>query len=173
MPHLLIVDDEPAIRELIAEIAIEDGYTVAQAGDVRQARIQIERQKPDVALLDVQLPDGDGIKFWKDLALVDTQVVFITGYSSVDSAIAALRCGAVDYLLKPVSLRRLQGVLGELKSLSQQQPAPGASDCFVKMIGCSRAMQLLCAHIEKVAPTQATVLQIGRASCRERVCQYV
>src|SRR3546814_2082706 len=137
MPHLLIVDDEPAIRELIAEIAIEDGYTVAQAGDVRQARIQRERQKPDVALLDVQLPDGDGIQFWKDLALVDTQVVFITGYSSVDSAIAALRCGAVDYLLKPVSLRRLQGVLGELKSLSQQQPAPGASDCFVKMIGRS------------------------------------
>src|SRR3546814_12093775 len=84
MPHLLIVDDEPAIRELIAEIAIEDGYTVAQAGGVRQARIQIERQKPDVALLDVQLPDGDGIQFWKDLALVDTQVVFITGYSSVD-----------------------------------------------------------------------------------------
>src|SRR3546814_5560789 len=122
MPHLLIVDDEPAIRELIAEIAIEDGYTVAQAGDVRQARIQIERQKPDVALLDVQLPDGDGIQFWKDLALVDTQVVFITRYSSVDSAIAALRCGAVAYLLQPVSLRRLHGVLGELKSLSPQQP---------------------------------------------------
>src|SRR3546814_1987054 len=96
-------------------------------------------------LLDMKLPDGNGIELWKNTDLPNTQLVFMTAHSSVDSAIAALRCGAVDYLLKPVSLRRLQGVLGELKSLSQQQPAPGASDCFVKMIGCSRAMQLLCA----------------------------
>jgi DNA-binding NtrC family response regulator len=163
MPHLLIVDDEPAICELIAEVAVEDGYTVAKAGDIRQARIQIERQKPDVVLLDVQLPDGDGMEFWQGLDLTGTQVVFITGYSSVDSAIAALRCGAVDYLLKPVSLRRLRGVLSELKLMLQQHPLPGASDCFAKMIGKSRAMQLLCAHIEKVAPTQATVLLVGES----------
>ncbi len=163
MPHLLIVDDEPAICELISEVAAEDGYTVAHAGDIRQARIQIERQKPDVVLLDMQLPDGDGMEFWKGLALADTQVVFVTGYSSVDSAIAALRCGAVDYLLKPLSLRRLRGVLGELKLMLQQHPLPGASDCFAKMIGQSRAMQLLCAHIEKVAPTQATVLLVGES----------
>src|SRR5690606_9788909 len=104
MPHLLIVDDEPAIRDLIAEIAADDGYTVALAGDIRQARIQIQRQIPDVVLLDMQLPDGDGMEFWKDAGLTNTQVVFITGYSSVDSAIEALRCGAVDYLLKPISL---------------------------------------------------------------------
>ncbi|UYO95580.1 sigma-54-dependent transcriptional regulator [Pollutimonas sp. M17] len=163
MPHLLIVDDEPAIGELIAEVAVEDGYTVALAGDIRQARIQIERQKPDVVLLDMQLPDGDGMTFWTDAALPDTQVVFITGYSSVDSAIAALRCGAVDYLLKPLSLRRLKGVLSELKLMLQQHPMPGAADCFAKMIGRSRAMQLLCAHIEKVAPTQATVLLVGES----------
>ena len=163
MPHLLIVDDEPAICELIAEVAVEDGYTVAKAGDIRQARIQIERQKPDVVLLDVQLPDGDGMEFWQGLDLTGTQVVFITGSSSVDSAIAALRCGAVDYLLKPVSLRRLRGVLSELKLMLQQHPLPGASDCFAKMIGKSRAMQLLCAHIEKVAPTQATVLLVGES----------
>ncbi|MFW7340975.1 sigma-54 dependent transcriptional regulator [Pollutimonas sp. H1-120] len=163
MPHLLIVDDEPAICELISEVAAEDGYTVAHAGDIRHARIQIERQKPDVVLLDMQLPDGDGMEFWKGLALADTQVVFVTGYSSVDSAIAALRCGAVDYLLKPLSLRRLRGVLGELKLMLQQHPLPGASDCFAKMVGQSRAMQLLCAHIEKVAPTQATVLLVGES----------
>lgn len=163
MPHLLIVDDEPAICELISEVAAEDGYTVAHAGNIRQARIQIERQKPDVVLLDMQLPDGDGMEFWKGLALADTQVVFVTGYSSVDSAIAALRCGAVDYLLKPLSLRRLRGVLGELKQMLQEHPLPGASDCFAKMVGQSRAMQLLCAHIEKVAPTQATVLLVGES----------
>ncbi|WP_442593930.1 sigma-54-dependent transcriptional regulator [Parapusillimonas sp. JC17] len=163
MPHLLIIDDESDIRELIADIAVEDGYTVAQAGDIRQARIQIERQKPDVALVDVQLPDGDGVDFWRDTGLTETQVVFMTGSSSVDSAIEALRCGAVDYLLKPLSLRRLRGILVELKAMANQQPLPGASDCFAKMIGKSRAMQLLCAHIEKVAPTQATVLLVGES----------
>jgi len=163
MPHLLIVDDEPSIRELIAEIADEDGYTVAQAGDIRQARIQIERQKPDVVLLDMQLPDGNGIEFWKELELSGTEVVFITGYSSVDSAVQALRFGAVDYLLKPISLRRLKTVLAQLKGMLKQPPALASSDCFAKMIGKSRAMQLLCAHIEKVAPTQATVLLVGES----------
>lgn len=163
MPHLLITDDDVATRELIAEIASDEGYTVAQAGDIRQARIQIERQKPDVVLLDMQLPDGDGMAFWKNLGLPDTQVVFITGYSSVDSAIEALRCGAVDYLLKPLSLRRLRGVLSEIKGLLQEHPLPGNADCFAKMIGQSRPMQLLCAHIEKVAPTRATVLLVGES----------
>lgn len=163
MPHLLITDDDAAIRELIAEIAVDEGYTVAQAADIRGARIQIERQKPDVALLDMQLPDGDGIAFWSDLGMQDVPVVFITGYSTVDSAIQALRCGAVDYLLKPVSLRRLRGVLIELKAMLKTQPLPGASNCFAKMIGESRGMQLLRAHIEKVAPTQATVLLVGES----------
>ncbi len=166
MPHLLITDDEPATRELIAEIAADEGYTVAQAQDVRQARIQIERQKPDVMLLDMQLPDGNGIELWKRLALTDCQVVFITGHSSVDSAIEALRCGAVDYLTKPVSLRRLRGILGELKTMqprAQQAAAGSGSDAFARIVGKSPAIQLLCAHIEKVAPTQATVLLVGES----------
>src|SRR5690606_18703488 len=117
MPHLLIVDDDAAIRELIADIAADESYTTAQAADIRQARIQIERQKPDVVFLDMNLPDGNGMEFWRELDLPDTHVAFITGYSSVDSAIEALRCGAIDYLLKPVSLRRLRGILGEIKSM--------------------------------------------------------
>jgi DNA-binding NtrC family response regulator len=163
MPHLLIVDDEPAIRDLIAEIATEQGFTLAQAGDIRQARIQIGRQMPDVFLMDMKLPDGDGIEFWKEMALAKAKVVFITGYSSTDSAIQALRCGAVDYLLKPISVARLRGVLGVLISLLQEAPLPGGSDCFAKIIGQSQAIQLLQAHIEKVAPTKATVLLVGES----------
>lgn len=163
MPHLLITDDEPDICELIAEIAAELGYTVAQAGDIRQARIQIERQKPDVVLMDMQLPDGDGIEFWKETNLPGVQVVFMTGYSSVDSAIEALRCGAVDYLTKPISLRRLRGILGELNTLRSEPPATGAKNSFAKLIGKSRALELLCVHLEKVAPTRATVLLVGES----------
>jgi len=163
MPHLLITDDEPATRELIAEIAVDEGYTVAQAGDIRQARIQIERHKPDVMLLDMQLPDGDGMELWKRMALQDCQVVFITGHSSVESAIEALRCGAVDYLVKPIALRRLRGILTELKTMMPGGGQAGSEDAFARIVGTSPAIQLLCAHIEKVAPTQATVLLVGES----------
>lgn len=164
MPHLLITDDESATRELIAEVAADVGYTVAQAGDVRQARIQIERQKPDVMLLDMQLPDGDGIELWKRLELTGCHVVFMTGHSSVESAIEALRCGAVDYLLKPVPLRRLRGILAELMNAAPGgADEPAAQDAFSRIVGKSPAIQLLCAHIEKVAPTQATVLLVGES----------
>lgn len=163
MPHLLIVEDDAAVRDLVADIAAEDGYTVARAGDIRQARIQLDRQKPDVMLLDVNLPDGNGIDLWKQADLPGTQLVFMTADADVDNAIEALRCGAVDYLLKPVSLRRLRGVLGELKTVPLEPRLPGSADCFSGMIGESRALQLLCAHIEKVAPTQATVLLIGES----------
>ena len=166
MPHLLITDDEPATRELIAEIAVEEGYTVAQAADVRQARIQVERHKPDVMLLDMQLPDGNGIELWKRLDLADCRVVFVTGHSSVESAIEALRCGAVDYLIKPLALRRLRGILTELKTMGGETPAPasgGSPNAFARIVGNSPAVQLLCAHIEKVAPTQATVLLVGES----------
>lgn len=163
MPHLLITDDEPTIRELLAEVAEGEGYSVALAGDIRQARIQIERQRPDIVLMDMLLPDGDGIKFWTDLGQTDIQVVFITGHSSIDSAIEALRCGALDYLRKPLSLHRVRGLLRELKALLNQRPEPGSSDYFAKIFGKSPAMQLLCAHIGKIAPTRATVLLIGES----------
>lgn len=163
MPHLLIIDDEPDTRELIAEIAVEEGYTVAQAGDVRQARIQVERHKPDVVLLDMQLPDGDGMELWKRMALPDCQVVFITGHSSVESAIEALRCGAADYLIKPIALRRLRGIFSELKTMAGSSRETGSQDAFSRIVGTSPAIQLLCAHIEKVAPTLATVLLVGES----------
>lgn len=163
MPHLLITDDEPAICDVLAEIASAEGYTVAVAKDIRQARIQLGRQKPDLMLLDMVLPDGDGIQFWSDLELPDTRVVFMTGHSSIDSAIDALRCGAVDYLRKPVNLQRVRALLAGMKPSLNERQEPSSADCFKNMIGQSRAMQLLCAHIEKVAPTQATVLLVGES----------
>ena len=161
MLNLLIIDNEPDVSQVIGEIAAGEGFQVARARDVKHARIQIERQKPDVVILDMRLPDGDGIEFWTDLALPDTQVVFVTAHATVDSAIAALRCGALDYLQKPISLRRLRGILCELKAQNKTSLSPAASDCFAKMLGCSPTMQLLCAHIEKVAGTRVTVMLIG------------
>lgn len=163
MPHLLIVDDEQDIRELIADIAQEQGFSVAQAGNIKQARIQLERQAPNVVLMDMQLPDGNGIEFWEKLALKNTRVVFITGHSSVDSVIQALRCGAVDYLRKPLRLQRLQAILSELKLLFVEGTNRDPSQVFERMIGESESIMQLRQHIERVAPTRATVLLIGES----------
>lgn len=163
MPYLLVVEDESETRQLIAEIAQDEGYDVEQAGDIRQTRILIERRHPDVILLDMHLPDGNGMELWLDLQLPDTRVVFITGHSTVDSAIQALRCGAIDYLQKPVSLRRLKDILTEIKALLRDDSNPDIGDSFAKIIGKSPAIELLCSHIEKVAPTSATVLLIGES----------
>lgn len=163
MPHLLIVDDEHDIRELIADIAQEHGFSVAQAGNIKQARIQIERQKPNVVLMDMQLPDGNGIEFWEKLDLPHARVVFITGHSSVDNAVQALRCGAVDYLRKPLRLQRLQAILSELKLLHLEGPDRDSTPAFARMVGDSNPMKVLRQHIEKVAPTRATVLLVGES----------
>lgn len=163
MPHLLIVDDESDIRELISDIAQDQGFSVAHAGNIKQARIQIERQKPNVVLMDMQLPDGNGIEFWERLALNNARVVFITGHSSIDSAIQALRCGAVDYLRKPLRLERLKAILAELKILYVEGPTRDSSRIFERMIGESEPMMHLRKHIEKVAPTRATVLLVGES----------
>ncbi len=163
MPHLLIVDDEPDIRELIRDIAQQHGFTVSQAGNIKEARIQIQRQQPNVVFMDMQLPDGNGIELWEKLAIPDARVVFITGYSSVDSVIQALRCGAVDYLRKPLRLQRLKAILSELKLLYAQGPDRDTSHAFARMVGQSEPMLQLRRHIERVAPTRATVLLIGES----------
>lgn len=163
MPYLLVIEDESETRHLIAEIAEEEGYDVDQAGDIRQARILIERRHPDVILLDMHLPDGNGMELWQDLKLPNTDVVFVTGHSTVDSAIEALRCGAIDYLQKPVSLRRLKMILAQIKGAVQSKPQSVAGAAFEKIIGKSPAIHVLRAHIEKVAPTTATVLLVGES----------
>lgn len=163
MPYLLVIEDENETRHLIAEIAEEEGYDVDQAADIRQARILIERRPPDVILLDMHLPDGDGMELWKDLKLPTTEVVFVTGHSTVDSAVEAFRCGALDYLQKPVSLGRLKSILAEIKGAAHSRPESAAGKYFEKIIGKSAAIQTLRGHIEKVAPTSATVLLVGES----------
>src|SRR4051812_12078625 len=112
MPHLLLVDDDPEALEWLSELAKADGFTVAQAGTLRAARIHMSRLQPDVLLTDLQLPDGQGIELVNDLESKETtEVVLITGHASVESAVQALRLGATDYMVKPVDVERLRSML--------------------------------------------------------------
>ena len=108
MPHLLIVDDDPAIRETLAEIGRESGFSVALAGSVKDALIQLERHIPDLVLTDIRLPEGSGMDIFKNDAAASAEVVVMTGHGTVDNAVQALRLGATDYLVKP---QRLHGVV--------------------------------------------------------------
>src|SRR3546814_19814445 len=85
-------------------------------------------------LVDVRLPDGDGIEFWKEACLPNTQVVFMTGHSSTDSAVEALSCGAADYLRKPISLHHLRAFLSVLNASSSDSPPSARAGCFAKLI---------------------------------------
>jgi DNA-binding NtrC family response regulator len=171
MPHVLIVDDEPNTRAALAEIVAAEGFTTAVAGDLREARIQIVRQAPDAVLTDLKLPDGSGMDLFQDLdPKLAVEVILITGHASVESAVAALRLGAADYLVKPINIQRLKAILdripraGDLKaeigSLRDELRRFGR---FGRMLGNSTAMQQLYDQVGKVAPTEATVLLIGES----------
>src|SRR4030095_14590262 len=107
MPHALVVDDDADSRELLAGIVTREGYSAAHADSLRAARIQVARKAPDLVLVDLKLPDGNGIALVRDLRPHATDIVLVTGHASIDSAIEGLRLGATDYLIKPIDVDRL------------------------------------------------------------------
>ncbi|RZS78801.1 sigma-54-dependent transcriptional regulator [Pigmentiphaga kullae] len=171
MPHVLIVDDEPNTRAALAEIVGAEGFTTAVAGDLREARIQIVRQSPDVVLTDLKLPDGSGMDLFKELdPSIPVEVILITGHASVESAVDALRLGAADYLIKPINMQRLKAILDRIPRAGDLKAEIGSLrgelrrfGRFGRMLGGSPAMQDLYDQIGKVAPTEATVLLIGES----------
>lgn len=168
MPHLLVVDDMPAICELVAEIAMDEGYTADTAGSIREAKEALANN-PDVVLLDVQLSDGDGMDFWKEFGPAHTPVIFMSGRATLESAIGALRAGAADYLRKPISLNRLRAVLTTARNRKAESGSPPTHECFARLKGTSRAVQLLRTYIHKVAPTHATVLLVGESGTGKEI----
>lgn len=115
MPHVLIVDDDAGTREALSAIIGEDGLTTATAGDLREARIQLVRQMPDVVFTDLKLPDGSGVDLFEDLdPRSGVEVIVITGHATVESAVNALKMGATDYLVKPINMQRVKAILSRL-----------------------------------------------------------
>ena len=117
MNHALIVDDDADSASMMAALVATESFTVATAHSLSEARRQAALQAPDVVLLDLKLPDGNGMELLTDPELAArSEIVLITGHASLESSIQALRLGAADYLVKPVNQKQLQGVLSKLKS---------------------------------------------------------
>jgi DNA-binding NtrC family response regulator len=171
MAHALIIDDDADVVDWLQEVARMEGFTVARAQSLRDARIELGRQRPDVLLTDLALPDGEGIELLRELEKPDaTEVIVITGHATVDSAIAALRAGASDYLIKPADLERVQAVLRHAKKTSALQHEIGElreelrrMGRFGRILGSSQRMQVLYDQLTRVAPTSATVMLIGES----------
>src|SRR5688572_28000954 len=163
MPHALLVDDDVNFILGLAEVVGREGFTTKTAHALKEARIELGKAIPDVVLVDLHLPDGSGLDLFKDLeGNPATEVILITGQASVDTAVEAMRKGASDYLVKPVDMARVKGVLanvvrtrelkeqignlrGELRKLGR----------FGPLIGAAPPMQRVYDLISKVAPTDA------------------
>jgi two-component system nitrogen regulation response regulator NtrX len=108
--RILVVDDEPEIRRLLQEILEDEGYAVEAAANAAQARTAVSRQRPDVVLLDIWMPDEDGVtllKHWSSQGPLGYTVIMMSGHGTVETAVEATRHGAFDYIEKPLSLARL------------------------------------------------------------------
>jgi two-component system, NtrC family, response regulator AtoC len=173
MPHALAVDDDPNFLSALAELIEAQGFTTNIATNLRDARTQVSHRTPDVALIDLYLPDGRGTELLKDLDRDrPTEVVLMTGHADVESAVQALRLGASDYLTKPLDISRLKAILANVAS-AQPAAAPAAaaaaqpqereSDRLELLLGASPPMHAVYEMMTRVAPTDATVFFVGES----------
>src|ERR671914_2728520 len=130
MAQILVVDDEVGIRELLSEILADEGHQVMLAESAGDARRLRERSRPDLVLLDIWMPDTDGItllKEWASGGLLTMPVVMMSGHGTIDTAVQATRIGAFDFLEKPIALQKLLAAVGRALKHGGEQPQPALS----------------------------------------------
>lgn len=167
LERILVIDDEPIIQKVLEEIFRRKKYTVSIAGTITHAESILARESFDLVMLDVRLPDGDGQQLLERLTTLPDRplVVMMTGHGTIESAVACMRGGAFDYLIKPFAPSQIEIVLKKADSFRQlikvnryfSEQDGGDGD----LLGRTPSMQRLRQLIERVAPTDATVLITG------------
>ena len=187
--HILVIDDEPDLRTLYELSLLREGYRVEAAGDLAQARQQLESHQFDAVITDMRLPDGLGLELLREMVKAQRteRCVVITAHGSAENAVEALKAGAFDYLTKPVDLKQFRSVVASAIQasraavLSASQELPGNSLDTVKrapaakrklaaapsaldnLVGHSASMQAVKSRIVKVAGSMAPVLIQGES----------
>jgi two-component system, NtrC family, nitrogen regulation response regulator NtrX len=178
-PHILVVDDEADIRGLLKEILSEEGYEVDVAANAVQARASRARQSPDLVLLDIWMPDVDGISLLREWSASTTDgcpVVMMSGHGTVETAVEATRLGAFDFVEKPLSLAKLLRTVERALDAGKRRRQSGKllAPQLLAPVGKSKIMQQLRAELQQVASNPSSVLLIGEpGSGREAFARYI
>lgn len=169
--NVLVIDDEPAIRQVIAAIVKRAGYTVDVASNATEAAARLVRGGIDLALCDIHMPDGNGLDLVRSIkeSGVDTEFIMVTAFASVETAVQALKAGAADYVIKPVNnselihrleqIAAMRGLRDENRAL-RKLVAGGGGAVFRFDSGAMQGVDRL---ISKVAVTDSTVLVTGES----------
>jgi two-component system nitrogen regulation response regulator NtrX len=177
--RILVVDDEADIRDLVREILTEEGYAVDVAANAAEARAACAQEAPDLVLLDIWMPDTDGISLlreWQQNQSLAAPVVMMSGHGTVETAVEATRLGAVDYVEKPLSLAKLlRTVTGALEEgVRRRQAARSLLPPLLAPVGRSRVMRELRDQAKHIAPHEAALLILGEPGTgREAFARYI
>jgi DNA-binding NtrC family response regulator len=166
--YILVVDDEPEIRRLVQEILEDEHYRVRTAENAQQARAAYQGQRPDLVLLDIWMPDTDGItllKEWSKSGTLDAPVVMMSGHGTVETAVEATRLGAYDFIEKPLSMGKLlvtvERALESEKLKRENLRLRAQSDTATFLVGRSAPIRELRAQLERIAATESPVIITG------------
>ncbi|MCX7067570.1 MAG: sigma-54 dependent transcriptional regulator [Methylococcales bacterium] len=181
LPRILVVDDEPDIRRLVSEILEDEGYSVAMAENASTARQLKESTKPHLILLDIWMPDTDGITLLKEWVAEDAllcPVVMMSGHGSVEAAVEATRLGAYDFLEKPLSLAKLLLIVARaLEAGSLQLENAGLKQQLVadiEPVGKSATVARTKEQLKRLGQHEARVLFVGEAGVgKELYARYL
>jgi DNA-binding NtrC family response regulator len=169
---ILVVDDEENIRTIIKRSFQKEGYTVFTASSGNEALQELTKNSFDLVITDLKMPDGDGINLIKQIHSLypDTMVMVITAYASTESAVEAMKAGAIDYIVKPINIEELRIIVRnalEKKTLQEEnlrlKRELYEKYSFHNIIGKSKKMKEIFTLIEKVSPTNSTVLITGES----------
>jgi len=176
---VLVVDDEADIRALIQEILSDEGFDVTVAGNAAEARMQRDRRKFDLILLDIWMPDTDGItllKEWSQQGNLRCPVVIMSGHGTVDTAVEATRLGAVDFVEKPLSIAKLLRTVEHALDSGRKSGLAGRSivTSGLPPVGRSPAMKALREQAQQYAQLDSPVLIVGEPGTgRGAFAQYM
>ena len=165
MQQVLVVDDEIGIRELLSEILSDEGYQVRLAENAAAARAFRSQVRPDLVLLDIWMPDTDGItllKEWAAAGLLTMPVVMMSGHGTIDTAVEATRIGAYDFLEKPIALQKLLATVGRALKHGGEQAQSALS---LASLGRAPLVIELKQRLERVMSVRTPVLLTGEPGC--------
>lgn len=168
--QVLVVDDEIGIRELLRDILQDEGYQVQLAENAAEAREYRQHTRPDVVLLDIWMPDCDGItllKEWGTGGMLTMPVVMMSGHGTIDTAVEATRIGAFDFLEKPIALQKLLKTVTAALKHSEKLPK---SDMSLLSLGKSAVINELRQRLEQVSMSKAPLLLIGEKGSGAELC---